>query len=272
MNEGHTFRKCDVPAPSPDEVKRYRAYLTRLSKWAAFDRQNKEGLVKDAHVRGFLISRGELASYLDSAWAKKIFGDKELFTDAGDGFWTVAAMRPEEAPGEPTPWTGLRPGEDLLGDVLVRAHDDVVRCNTSELNLRSRFLDSEKWDPIHRVMLRALESAKAKGLEKPLNELQDRSFRESLLDGDIYVQIVSIWLFNTRLLVDAMTRFLAAVKGDASGVQPYELDFYAPSAVPITKAPDGTLQAVGAAPTYETCLENVKTILLNRGILGGKKR
>lgn len=261
-----------MPEPSADEVKRYKAYLTRLSKWAAYDRQNKDGFIKDALLRSFLIGKGELEVYLDAAWAKRIFADKELFTDAGDGFWKVADLRPEDAPGKPTAWEGLRPGEDLLGNVLASAHHDVVHCKTSELNLRSRFLDQENWDPIHRVMVQALERAKARGLEKPLNELQDRSFREALIDDDTYVQIVALWLLNTRMLVDAMTRFLAAVKGDTSGVHPYELDFYAPRAIPITRREDGVLQAVRPVVTYEACLDNVKSLLLNRGILSAKKR
>lgn len=265
-----TFRCCPQPDPSPEETKKYKAYLTRLSKWTAFDQANNQGLIKDSLLRHCLIGKGELAIYLDAAWSKKIFSDKELFTDAGDGFWKVTPVSQEEVPAEPARWVGIRPGEDLLGNILLRAHSDVLRHGLL-LNLRSRFLDDDVWTEVHPVMMRALESAKARGIEKPLNELQDRALRESSVDDDVFVQVVAVWLTNTRMLVDAMGRFLAAVKGDASSVQQYELAFYSPQSVRVSGHDDSSYTGA-AAPTYESCLLNIRKILLNRGIISANKR
>ena len=72
-----------------DDAKRYRAYLTRLTKWPVFGEANKERQVNRDHVRRALIKGGELESYLGDAWAKRVFGDTKVFellggTETGD--------------------------------------------------------------------------------------------------------------------------------------------------------------------------------------------
>jgi len=265
------FHRCVVPQPPADEVKRYKAYLTRLSKWAAVKRANKQRQVNVSALRGFLISEGELGSYLDDGWAKRVFSDADLFSDVGDGFWQVSDLSPDEAQAKPSKWEGVRPGDDVLGDVLFRIHAEVVRHRV-DLDLGHPLLDSDQWAPLHQIFMRYMKWAKsARGLEKPLNDLQDRAFREACLDADANVQLVSVWLTNTRLLIDVMTRLLATVKDGVPYVHQFEVDRYAPAHFAVTVS-DDVVTPTHVLPTYEMCLMNVRRLLLNRGILDAKKR
>lgn len=266
-----TFRKIDLPEPPADEVKRYKAYVTRLSKWMAFEKCNDQRLINYNVLKGMLVARGELAVYLDDAWRKRVFADKDLFEDAGDGFWKVLDIRPEDAPGEPSRWEGVRPGEDVLGSVLAHAADAIGRMRTDRISLSSRFMDDDVWDPVHREMLGCMEQAKRRGYQKPLNDLQERAFHGSLIDPDPAVQIVAMWLLNTRSLVDVMQRLLAAEKGEHGTYAAYELRFWGPPGAKVRQTPEG-LVAEDPVPTPATTLANVRSVLLNRGILGGKKQ
>jgi hypothetical protein len=267
-----TFRKCDLPEPPAEVVKRYKAYLTRVSKWRAWKESNDDGLIKQAILRSTLVGHGEIPAYLDDAWGKRVFGDKEFFEDAGDGFWRVIPRSPDDAPSEPSGWEGVRPGEDVLGTALARAADAIGRRSTADLNLRSRFLDEDPWDPVHRDMLACLDATKKRGIEKPLNDLQERSFQEALLDGDWTVQVVAMWLLNTRQLVDVMQRMLAVLKGEPVQYQPYELVFWGPNWTRAALDEKGEIVPLEEAPTPQRTLDNVRMILLNRGILSGKKQ
>lgn len=252
-----TFRKTDIPDPSPEEAKRYKAYLTRLSKWTAYEEADSKGYISAVVLRQILIGRGERSAYLDDRWAKRVFGDKALFEDGDQGFWKCVA-RPEDAPGEPTRWEGPRPGEDVVGDALARAWEEVNKTARVEtLSPRSRLMDSDDWAPVHRTMVGCLEAVKSRGIDKPLDLVQERSFAESLLDADLTVQIVACWLLNTRAMVDVMRRLLAHVRGQGSDFQPYEVDFWAPP--------------TGQPRSAEATVAHVRELLLNRGILGGKK-
>lgn len=252
-----TFRKLDVPEPPPEEVKRYKAYLTRLSKWLAYEEADNKGYIAVLVLRRALVSRGERGVYIDDRWVKKVFGDKGLFEDADQGFWKCIA-RPEDAPSQPTPWEGPRPGEDVIGDALVRAWEEVNRvARTEVLNPRSPFMDTDDWIPVHRTMVGCLEAVKSRGFDKPLDTVQERAFAESLLDADPTVQLIACWLLNTRALVDVMRRLLAHVRGQEPSLLPYEVDFWAPP--------------TGQPRSPEATLAHVRGLLLNRGILGGKK-
>jgi hypothetical protein len=267
-----TFRKADLPDPPADEIKRYKAYLTRLSKWLAFEKCNDQRLIRSDVLKGMLVARGELATHLDDAWRKRVFSDKEMFEDAGDGFWKVASLHPDDAPAEPSRWEGTRPGEDVLGAALAHAAERVGSIRGSDsLNLFSRFMDTDEWDPVHREMLGCLEQAKRRGYQKPLNDLQERAFVESLLDPDPAVQLVAMWLLNTRSLVDVMQRLLAAERGEQGTFQPYELRFWRPPGARVEMT-DAGLIAKDREAAPSVALAQVRSVLLNRGILGGKKQ
>lgn len=262
-----TFQKCELAEPPAEEVKRYRAYLTRVSKWLAFKKSNDDGLIRSSVLRGMLVSGGEVSAYLDDGWAKRVFGDKEFFEDAGDGFWKVRA----EEPSEPSSWEGVRPGEDVLGTALARVANMIGR-RSNDLSLRSRFLDDDGWEQVHRDMLSCLEQTKARGVERPLNELQERALREACLDPDLTVQAVAYWLLNTRQLVDVMQRLISALRNEGGVYQPYELEFWGPQSIRLRVADGGGFETVSEEVTPQRTLEHIRRILLNRGILGGKKQ
>lgn len=249
-----------IDAP-PEEVKRYKAFLTRLSKAKACEEAGDSGSAVGAKaLRQSLVAAGELESYLDEGWVKRVFSDKDLFEDAGDGFWKVKALRPDERPAEPTPWEGMRPGEDIAGNAVRRATDAVVRV--PQPPWKSKWLTGDAWEQVHRAMLPALSYAKSRGMEKPLTPLQEWSFLESLRSDDPTLQTVALWLLNTRVLLDLFTRMQASLKGGPS-VSQYELTIY---------GPDSWTGETPPPVSFEATFKNVRSFLLERGILHGKKQ
>ncbi len=245
--------------PDPDEVKKYRAYLTRLSKWTAVKlADDKTSMVRDSVVRAKLIKGGELGIYLDEAWAKRVFADKTLFEDIGDGFRKVLmAADEEEAPAHPSRWEGVRPGEDVIGFALQKMIEALSRVSPKP-NLRSRWLDSDDWQPVHQLAIQAMEYAKRRGVEKPLVPTQERSFREACIDEDEGTQAAGLWFLNTRTLVEAHGRFLAFLK-EGTPVQSDDLSIIRD----VMRNPEDN--------TPEIAMKFARRHLLERGILHGKK-
>lgn len=258
----HSYLRCLPPLPEPEEVKRYKAYLTRLSKWVATELADEktEYQVGTNVLRGNLIGRGELAFYLDAGWAKRIFSDKGLFTDVGAGFWKVAQLPPEDSPSEPSEWSGPRPGEDITGSAIQRTIDTLSRFDPP--NWKSRWLEGDEWMRIHPVVVSALTYAQSRGIEKPLVPLQERAFLESMADEEEALQTIGIWLTNTRAVLEAHGRFQTAIKDRSmAGLYPGDLLLFR----------DNVIRAVETPHKVSDSFAFTRRLLLERGILHGKK-
>jgi len=262
------FEQHVVDVPASNDVKRYKSYLTRLSKWAAYEQKSKRppiGVIGVSALRAYLVSVGELSAVLDDDWCKRVFSDKDLFEAAGEGFWKVLG---DESPSKPTEWVGVRPDEDVIGDALRMGFRDVVDTGlASVVDVRSQFLLGEDWQKMHPIMLRAMQYAQRRGVAKPLIGMQDRSYAQALVIDDWAVQVIALWFTNTRMLLEALARFRDTVAGRSNSVTRSDLVFYAPQAVQVEQ---GVLQPV-ADVTREACLENIRGILTDRGILNDRK-
>lgn len=248
-----TFFRCPPDPPSTNEVKKYRTFLTNLSRWVAVKIANDDtSIVGESVLRADIIKRGELGPYLDADWAKRVFSKTELFEDTGGGFWKVlVSEEEEEAPAKPSPWSGVRPGEDVLGSALTKMVDGFGRLSPQP-SIKSKLLDSDEWFLAHQLGVAALEYAKRRGVEKPLAPLQERAFREACLDDDWSMQAAGLWLLNTRAAVESHARLLAKLKGTEGAVVLQE-------------------DLVQWGDTPELAFRTTKRLLLERGILSGKK-
>ncbi len=247
--------------PDPDVVKRYRAYLTRLSKWLGVKlADDKTSIVRAADVRSEIIKRGDLAIHLDESWAKRVFSDKDLFEDAQGGFWKVLVGADDEgAPSHPSKWEGVRPGEDVSGAALTKMVDGLGRL-TPRPELRCRWLDSDAWQLTHQFAVVAMEYAKRRGVERPLALLQERAFREACLDEDYGLQAAAIWLTNTRVLVEGHARLVSVLKKEeGAALQSDDLFIIRDVMCPPEEN------------TPEIAVKFARRHLLERGILHGKK-
>lgn len=242
------------------EEKRYRAYLTRLSKFVAVAEaeESKDGVVSVGVMRRVLISRGELASFLDEGWEKRVFSDEALFLDVGDKFFKVLVSSddPENAPSKPSQWEGVRPTEDVLGNTYRRVVGHV--SGLEEPSWSDRFLTSPSWRAIHPYAVAGLEYATRRGIEKPLVPLTAYVFDLACGTEDRATQTFALWLVRTRETVDAYTRLRGG-----EGVVPLtedELWFHQPM---FARADGGPPVEVTAA----TIAKHLRARLVDRGII-----
>jgi hypothetical protein len=239
----------------PDEVKKYKSYLTRFSKWLAVHSSSKpkaSNLITEAILRSLVVGRGELKSFCDETWSKKVLGDQNIFEPNGEGWWKIVVDE-EKGPSRPK-WEGIRPTDDVYGDALIRATEAFVQLPVTP-NAKAQWLDTDSWAPAHRCMTSAMEYAKSRGSERPLIPLQELAFHRSLVSDEPYLQLVALWLTNTRRLLEAFNRLQAVKKGEAEMDQG---DLY-------------FLRRPGQEPSYQSASAFVRHLLLERGILGGNK-
>jgi len=82
-------------------------------------------------------------------------------------------------------------------DMLAKAIKSVGRMPDQDWKLFQ--LRSEGWDKVSKIMVKALDGAKANGVTKPLGKLQDLAFARALdYPEDRPLQTVALWLTDSR--------------------------------------------------------------------------
>lgn len=180
--------------------RRYKTYLTKRGKYEAHRICNRGGSVTIEALLFQMRQIGEAQEFLTEKWAKRVLSDESLFEPRDDDSWVMLERTDlRDAPK----WKGARPGEDVCGDALADAVASIRPDNRPPLWKPA----NEAWREFSKVMVRLLDRMKDKGVEKPLAELQERAFLESLTaGGDSDVQVVALWLLRARMSADDFGR------------------------------------------------------------------
>lgn len=184
--------------------RKYKTYLTKRGKYEAHRICNRNGSVTVEALLFQMRNVGEAQDFLTEKWAKNVLSDERLFESCEDGWRMPERSDLRDAPK----WKGARPGEDVCGDALIDAVEAIRTNGRPPLWKPS----NEAWRDFSKAMVSLLDRVKEKGVERPLAELQDRAFSESLSaggEGDIH--IVALWLFRARMVVEDFGRMK---KGD----------------------------------------------------------
>lgn len=247
---------------SPDEKKQYKSYLTRLTKFVSWKNMTSDRMISVQYVRRLLASRGEDSSYLDETWEKRSFSDREFFEPVGDGFFKIL-MLPKQPP-EPT-WEGVRPGEDVVLESLLKALS-FVKETTESPDIPSLFpvrIRDSRWYDYSRAIIRSLSYAVSRGLNRPLEPMTRRAMEIFDGKGDTESRI-AMWLFDSVIMTADYLSLLDHVNGVAKSS--VDISRYAP---PIVK-----IKFVENEPTFEDivmsekiALYELRSIMRERGIL-----
>ena len=252
-----------------DDVKRYRAYLTRLTKWIVFDEANKERQFAVDHIRSVLIKAGELEVYLGDGWAKRVFGDTKMFENDEGSFFNIREGV-ERAKTKPEWKGGPRPDEDVAGDTLRKLVAHVAHLPGPPWT--SYRLANEKWDPISRFCVAALDHMRSRGIERPLTVLQEHAFTEALLTDDRNHQTVGLWLTDTRYYLDVYTRLRAHAKGEGEMYE-NEMGLFKPTSWPMSFDEETKkLELIEEPFTVEVAMRVVRGVLVKRRLLKEQRR
>lgn len=252
-----------------DDAKRYRAYLTRLTKWVVFD-EAKDRQINQEHMRRLLIQSGEQAEHLDDGWAKRVFGDAKMFEKQAGGFFRILDGVEQ---GKKPEWKGgARPGEDVAGNTLHKLVQHVHDLD-EDPPWTSHRLSDKRWEPVSRYCISALNHMRTRGIERPMAPLQDRAFAESLRTDDPAHQTVALWLTTTRYCLDAYARVRAYEKGEGKLFWEGELELYRPTHFRAKRDPEtGELAFIDEEFTVKVALEVIRDILVKRKILKEQRR
>lgn len=248
-----------------DEVKKYRAYLTRLTKWASFNEANVDGEFNRDHLRSRIIGYGELEGFLGEDWEKKVATNK-LFEHSSGPFFSI--VDGSEKPKRPEWKGGPRPGEDVAGNALLKIVERVNRM--PEPPWKSHRLADQRWDPVSDVCVKAMNYMRSRCVERPLALIQERSLFEATRTDDRAHQTVSLWFVDTRYYLEVYARLRAQAKGnDEMGEQ--EMGLFKPSSsLAMFNDETGKVEAVEEPFTVEVALCVVRDLLVKRTILKGK--
>lgn len=253
-----------------DEVKRYRAYLTRLTKWAAFEEANKEGEFNRDHLRDRIIGYGELEAHLGEAWEKRVFADAKMFEHSSGSFFSLAEGA-AQAKSRPEWKGGPRPGEDVAGDTLRRLVTHVEK--ELEPPWKNYRLADERWDAVSRLCVQAMNHMRTRGIERPMTVLQERSFIEALRINDRAYQTVGLWFVDTRYYLEVYARLRAYARGEGELLYDGELEMYRPTSFHAKYDEERKeLVAIEEEFTIDVALRVVRNILVQRKILGEQRQ
>lgn len=272
---------------SPERVKKYRSYLTRLSKWEAIRAViSNKGVnqVGEDHLRRVLVDLGEIRSFMDDRWAKRIFSDGNLFESDGDGFWRLknpdewkwkrgrivrfTDEHPEGHIRKRPEWTdGVRPGEDVVGTAYEFCLDRV--SNMPVPNRSDERMDSDEWVSVGQKMVRVMKWCRKRGLEKPLAPLQEHAFQKSLLTTDRSAHTVALWFTRARIYLDAFVAIRKSKEGDT--LPPHaDPKLWLPRSVPASISADGSYRIDEPSPSVELAKHVIHENLAKIGIVSKK--
>lgn len=252
--------------------KKYRAYLTRLSKWEAQHQMNSDRHIGVDYLRRVLKYKGELLDELGDDWAKRVFKG-EMFEDIGNGFYKVVEderwERPPPLDSRPK-WEGVRPGEDVVTDALYKTVEAFK--NTKHIDLRLDFrsrLESESWIEVTRAVHVGFRYARRRGLAKPMYPMAERAFMadEFHIDGG---PALALWFMDSISLVDSFQRLRAHLK-DGSPLFS-EMLIYQPWSWQTKLDDDGKMMIIDEEMTPQVALREVSRLMARRGLLPKKKR
>lgn len=245
---------------------RYKAYLTRRSKYEAVRACQRRDMVGVVALREVMIGVGELRPYLDDTWAKKVLGDTKLFEPSGEGFYVLTDEAEEINLGKRPTWVGERPGQDWVretfDDICARVHE----LEPADIK-GALYCLSSKWDDTATRVIEGLDELRRKEVDKPLSKLWEFAWAESMrttLQTAPTCQQVTMWLMNAAAEVDAYTRVRAYLREgerpadilgpeDGHGARGFPPIVYYPD-----RDPDGSPAGV---------LESLRHRLVRRGIM-----
>ncbi len=255
--------------------KRYRAYLTRRSKWEAIRLCLKHEQVGAIALRGLMHNIGERAEDLDAKWEKRILGDTKLFRLTSNGNFFELADDLEL--GKCPTWVGERPWQNFVSDAY-----DWVLANVATVGVdlsKARVLLNNKWDQVSRVIVMALDGLRKKRVEEPLTKLSDFAWDLAMVTSaktHNTQHAISLWLTVTRIEVDAYTRLRAYIA--AEGDRPWDVlgqedghgsPIYSPMSTGYLMA-DGGYEKVDVDQTPKAVLQWIRQRLVYRRILKGR--
>lgn len=238
-------------------MKKYRAYLTRLTKAVAFETHVKRAVNADV-VRKVMVKDGELPEYLDDGWKKRSF-KPDVFEAVNPTLFNIKedvdvpakkhVVRPE--------WTGgVRPGEDVIGDTIAKLVDHVGESNPPWTS--TRFLHPA-WESVSEVCVASLKHARSRGVDKPLVPLQERAFADALKSDDHVIQTISLWFTNTRYHVEAYARLRLHANGDGE-LWSSDLELF-----------KGSVTPANYPRPVDEALATVRGVLEHRGLLRARR-
>jgi hypothetical protein len=263
----------------PGIEKRYRSYLTRLSKHEAIYAGQKNEAVGVQALRDSLVKKGEVREFLDDAWAKKVFGDLKIFESNGDGFYQLTNEAGEIELGKRPTWKGQRPGDDWVRGAYDNIVSSIDEMSLSEVIGGTRCLSGE-WRETASATISALEDLKRRGIERPLEKLWEVAWDESLktsISESVTVHQVALWLTTTMGDTDAFVRLRAYMRDgtqprpwDVIGVEDGQVTAYVPTTVRASLNDAKALIAEPPDLSPRGVLESIHGRLVYRGVMKEK--
>lgn len=269
-----------IDQEDPAFVKKYRAYLTRRSKWEAIALCSDPDVaqVSAVHLRDVLAKNGEVRDFLDDKWEKRVLGS-DKFKDIGSGFY--ALVDPDEEPSPTRPeWTGRRPGQNFGRD----AHQSILASfpHVDAGDLRNdRVLLGGPWDTVADLVVHNLSIMKKRGSESPLAELFDYAWRHTpgtAVDHTDHHALL-LWLTIAMADTDAFKRLSAYVKkgedrpADILGQEDGRgSPIYTPRTTRFEKDDNGEYRNVPRDPSPEGVMNMIRALLVQRGLMPRRRR
>lgn len=258
----------------PELLKKYRAFITRRSKWEAIKLCIDHDQAGARALREIMLRAGVPKSDLDEKWEKKILGDTKLFRLKSGEFFELAD---DLELGKRPHWSGERPGQSYVKDAYLWAIDHVPHVDPEDVR-NNRSMLGDMWDPYAEFIVRALDGLRKREVEEPLAKLHQMAWTDSILfdiNDHPVVHAVAKWLTLARGDVCAYTRLRAYIAGgdrphDVLGPEDgYGSPVYVYATVGFKRDDGGGYEEIQVDVSPDGVLRLIKSILVRRRIMRG---